>query len=93
MVSGKPCPPLRYSSIALDLEREFPDLEPLEIHLRAGKRLAEMMEARKALENGKGVQALVNTGTASAALTSVNSVSNRVPQTGRRGKKRKIEAK
>jgi sensor histidine kinase regulating citrate/malate metabolism len=52
MMNGKPCPPLRYSAIALELEREFPQMDPHEIHALAGERLAVLNQARKGLENG-----------------------------------------
>jgi hypothetical protein len=55
MMNGKPCPPLRYSSIALELEREFPEMDPYEIHALTGKRLTEIKEAREELEKGSKI--------------------------------------
>ena len=53
MMSGKPVPPLRYSSVVHELEREFPQSPPDSIHEMAGKRLKEMMEKRDMVLNGK----------------------------------------
>jgi len=51
MMSGKPVPPLRYSSVVHELEREFPQSPPDSIHEMAGKRLKEMMEKRDLVMN------------------------------------------
>jgi len=52
MQSGKPCPALKYSAIAAELEREFPDMAPEEIHELAGERLKTMRE-HKQFEEGR----------------------------------------
>jgi len=51
VIGGKPCPALRYSSIATEVEKEFPHEEPEFIHTLAGERLKEMKEDRERLEN------------------------------------------
>lgn len=50
MQSGKPCPRIRCSDIAKELEKEFPELEPQEIQKRVGERLKEIESKRKELE-------------------------------------------
>lgn len=50
MQSGKPCPRVRCSDIAKELEKEFPDLEPQEIQKLVGERLKEIECKRKELE-------------------------------------------
>jgi hypothetical protein len=50
MQSGKPCPPIRCSEIAKELEREFPQLDAQEIQQRVGERLKEIESKRKELE-------------------------------------------
>jgi hypothetical protein len=51
-MGGKPCPALRYSTIATEVEKEFPDENPDVIHQIAGERLREMKEDREKLQNG-----------------------------------------
>lgn len=53
MMSGKPVPPLRYSSVVHELEREFPRAPPESIHEMAGNRLKEVMENRDRVMNGE----------------------------------------
>jgi len=53
MQSGKPIPPLRYSSVVHELEREFPQSPPEDIHEMAGKRLKEITENRDPVGIGK----------------------------------------
>lgn len=50
MQSGKPCPRIRCSDIAKELEREYPELEPQDIQIRVGERLKEIESKRKELE-------------------------------------------
>jgi hypothetical protein len=50
MQSGKPCPRVRCSEIAKELEREFPELETQEIAERVVARLKEIESKRKELE-------------------------------------------
>lgn len=50
MQSGKPCPKVRCSDIAKELEREFGELEPQEIYRQLGERLKEVERKRKELE-------------------------------------------
>ena len=50
MQSGKPCPRVRCSEIAKELEREFPELEAQEIFERVSERLKEIESKRKELE-------------------------------------------
>jgi hypothetical protein len=50
MQNGKPCPPVRCSEIAKELEREFPQLDAQEIQERVGERLREIESKRKELD-------------------------------------------
>ena len=51
MQSGKPCPRIRCSDIAKDLEKDHPVLEPQEILHLIGERLRELEAKRKELES------------------------------------------
>jgi len=50
MQHGKPAAPIRCSSIARELEREFPEMDPDSIFARTGERLRDMTLKRKQLE-------------------------------------------
>ena len=56
MQNGKPCPPMRYSAIVAELERDYPVLDPFEIHRLAGERLIALREERERSENGKSLR-------------------------------------
>jgi hypothetical protein len=54
-MSGKPRPPLRYSTVVAELEREFPRALPDDIHEMAGRRLKEIMDKHDPAMNGNPI--------------------------------------
>ena len=50
--NGKPCPQLRLSEIAKELEREWPMKDARELYMILGTRLEEIEQKRKQLQNG-----------------------------------------
>jgi hypothetical protein len=56
--NGKPCPQLRLSEIAKELEREWPMKDARELYMILGTRLEEIEQKRKQLQNGIAQQPL-----------------------------------
>jgi hypothetical protein len=50
--SGKPCPPVRCSDVAKEMERSNPDSDYQQIYLLVGERLKEMETKRRQVELG-----------------------------------------
>lgn len=50
--NGKPCPQLRLSEIAKELERDFPVKDARDLYIMLGQRLDEVEQKRKQLQNG-----------------------------------------
>jgi hypothetical protein len=55
LASGKPSPPMRYSAIVADLEREFPEMDLEDIHKMAGEKLHDVKESLERLKSGNTI--------------------------------------